>query len=125
MDRNLQKNGLINLLALVFVGVAAYATARYAHSLAGQVATCFLGVGVIVAAVSWFHARLEEREHLEKLELDELAKGAKGAALFQTQEADSLLARRSREQFERYFVPGVAVALVLLEGAAAYFFWHW
>ena len=34
----------------------------------------FLGLGVLVAAVSWFQMRLEESERLEKLELDELAK---------------------------------------------------
>jgi regulator of protease activity HflC (stomatin/prohibitin superfamily) len=124
MDRNLQKSGLVNLLVLFVVGVAVYATSRYTFSLAGQVATCFLGAGVLVAAVSWFHARLEERERLEKLELDELAKGA-GSTLFQTQETDTLLARRSREQFERYFVPIVAVVLFLFEAGAAYFFWHW
>ena len=37
MERSIQKNGLINLLTLLAVGVAGLAVARYANSLAGQV----------------------------------------------------------------------------------------
>ena len=74
MERSIQKNGLINLLALLAVGVAGFAVARFANSLAGQVSVVFLGLGVLVAAVSWFQMRLEDRERLEKLELEELAR---------------------------------------------------
>ena len=83
MERSIQKNGLINLLALLAVGVAGLAVARYANSLAGQVGVLFLGIGVLVAAVSWFQMRLEDRERLEKLELEELAKTHGGSALFE------------------------------------------
>ena len=83
MERSIQKNGLINLLVLLAVGVAGLAVARYANSLAGQVSILFLGIGVLVAAVSWFQMRLEDRERLEKLELDELAKTHSGSALFE------------------------------------------
>ena len=41
MERNIQKNGLINLLVLLVVGVAGFAVARYSHSLAGQVSVIF------------------------------------------------------------------------------------
>ena len=68
MERSIQKNGLINLLVLLGVGVAGLAAARYANSLAGQVSILFLGIGVLVAVVSWFQMRLEDRERLEKLE---------------------------------------------------------
>ena len=52
MERSIQKNGLINLLALLAVGVAAFIAARLSNSLAGQVSVLFLGLGFLVAAVS-------------------------------------------------------------------------
>jgi len=57
-----------------------------------------------VAAVSWFQMRLEESERLERLELDELAKGHARAALFESKDSEMFPAQRSREQFERFFV---------------------
>ncbi|MEO6034682.1 MAG: protease modulator HflK, partial [Verrucomicrobiota bacterium] len=40
-----------------------------------------------------------------------------------TTEADTFAARRSREQFERFFVPGFTLLFVLLQGAAIYWMW--
>src|SRR5512135_694796 len=101
MERSITKNGLINFLALLVVSVAGFAVARYANSLAGQVSIVFLGLGVLVAAVSWFQMRLEESERLEKLELDELAKSHGASALFEAKDTEVFPAQRSREQFER------------------------
>ena len=126
MDRSLQKNGLINLLALLAVGVAGFAAARHANSLAGQVASVYFGLGLLVAAVSWFQMRLAERERLERLEFDELTKGkGGGSSLFESKEAEVFPARRSREQFERYFVPGFTVGLFLLQAGGAILLWRW
>ena len=125
MERNIQKNGLINFLALLAVGVAGFAVARFANSLAGQVGMVFVGLGVLVAAVSWFQMRLEERERLEKLEFDELAKGKGGSALFEAKEAEVFPAQQSREQFERFFVPIFSGLLLILQAAGAWFFWRW
>jgi modulator of FtsH protease HflK len=125
MERSIQKNGLINLLVLLGVGVAAMAAARYANSQAGYVNILFLGLGVLVAAVSWFQMRLEDRERLEKLEFDELAKTHTGSALFEARDAEVFPAQRSREQFERFFVPAFTVLLFLLNAGGAWFFWHW
>src|SRR5258706_15505601 len=113
MERSIQKNGLINLLALLVVGVAGFAVARFANSLAGMVGIAFVGIGLLVAAVAWFQMRLEDRERLEKLEFDELAKGRGESALFESKEAELFPAQRSREQFERFFVP-VFTALLFL-----------
>ena len=88
MERSIQKNGLVNLLVLLAVGAAGLAVARYASSLAGQVSSLFLGLGVLVAAVSWFQMRLEDRERIEKLELDELAKAHSGTAMFEARDAE-------------------------------------
>src|SRR5436305_13621787 len=105
MERNLQKNGLINLITLLLVGVAGFAVARFANSVAGLVSIVFIGIGLLVAAVSWFQMRLEESERLERLELDELAKGHAGSALFEAKDSEVFPEQRSREQFERFFVP--------------------
>src|SRR5207249_8502183 len=123
MERNLQKNGLINLLALLAIGVAGFATARYGNSLAGEVGIVFIGLGVLVAATSWFQMRLEERERLEKLELDELAKSRGGSALFESKEAELFPAQRSREQFERFFIPIFIAILCVLQAGLAVFLW--
>ena len=125
MDRNIQKNGLVNLLMLLAVGMAAFAVARYTNTLAGQVDVVFLGLGVLVAAVSWFQMRLEQSERLEKLEFDEMARGHATSALFESKDAEAFPAQRSREQFERFFVPVFTVILCLVEAGGAYFFWRW
>src|SRR5438552_3016158 len=125
MARNVQKNGLINLVVLLAVAVAGFAVARYANSLTGVVMTGFLVLGILIAAVSWFQMRLEERERLEKLEFDELTKGGAGSALFDTPDTETFPASRSREQFERYFVPGFTVFLLLAQGIGAWWLWHW
>lgn len=125
MERNIQKNGLVNLLVLLAAGTAAFAAARYANSLSGQVAALFMGVGVLVAFVSWFQMRLEESERLEKLELDEMARSKASATLFASKEAEIFPAQRAREQFERFFVPGFTTVLLLLQGAGAFLVWRW
>src|ERR1051325_698807 len=125
MERNIQKNGLINLAILLGAGLGGFVAARYANSLAGLVNVVFIGIGFLVAAVSWFQMRLEERERLEKLELDELAKGHATSALFEAKDAEVFPAQRSREQFERFFVPVFTILLCAGQGAAAFFFWRW
>jgi regulator of protease activity HflC (stomatin/prohibitin superfamily) len=124
MERNLQKNGLVNLLMLLLAGTAAFVLARYTNSLAGIVSVVFLGLGILVAAVSWFQMRLEDSQRLERLELEELARAHGDAALFATKEAEVFPAQRSREQFEHFFVPILTVALCLIEAGAAYFLWR-
>src|SRR5436190_23899278 len=93
--------------------------------MAGHAALWFIGVGVFVAVVSWFQMGLEEREGQERLELEGLAKGHAGAALFETKEAELFPVRRSREQFERFFVPIFTGLLALVQLGGAYFLWRW
>lgn len=125
MEQNTQKNGLVNLLISLAAGVAAFMLARYTNSLAGQVCVLFLVLGTLVAAVSWFQMRLEQSEQLEKLELDEMARTHGESALFETRDAEVFPAQRSREQFERFFVPIFTVILCLLEAGGSYFLWKW
>jgi modulator of FtsH protease HflK len=125
MQRSIKNNGLINFLALLVVSVAGFAVARYANSLAGQVSLVFLGLGVLVAAVSWFQMRLEESERLERLELDEMAKSHGTSALFEAKDAEVFPAQRSREQFERFFVPLFTVLLCVIQAGGAWWLWRW
>jgi regulator of protease activity HflC (stomatin/prohibitin superfamily) len=125
MEQSTQKNGLVNLIALLVVGAAGLTVARLADSLAGQVSTVFIAIGTLVAAVGWFQSRLEENERLEKLEFDELLKSRSGSALFESKDAESFPAQRSREQFERFLVPVFTALLFLLEAGGAYLLWRW
>jgi membrane protease subunit HflK len=125
MERSTKKNGLLNLLMLLMVGSAAFAVARLTQSLAGQLTATFMAIGAMVAAVSWFQMRLQEREDLERLELDELAKSKSGSSLFEGKDAELFPAQRSREQFERFFVPGFTVLLFIIEAVGAWMLWQW
>ena len=115
----------MNLLALLAVGVAGFGVARYAGALAGQVASVFLGLGVLVAFASWFQMQLEESERLEKFELEEMARSKGRATLFEARESEIFPAQRARQQFEKFFVPGFTVLLLLLQGAGALLLWRW
>lgn len=124
MEQNLKRKGLVNLLLLVALGLASAAVARYANSATGIAGGAFMLLGILVAAVSWFQMRLEEREVLEQLEFDELKRSEKGSStLFGEQAADTFPARRSREQFEKFFVPGFSLALLALQSVATYYLW--
>lgn len=125
MDRNITKNGLVNLVTAVVVFIAAFAITCFVKSLAGEGASIFLGITVLVTFASWFQMRLEENERLEKLEVDELSRSRGETALFETKDSELFAARRSREQFERFFVPGFAVLLFILEAGGAWALWRW
>jgi regulator of protease activity HflC (stomatin/prohibitin superfamily) len=110
---------------MMVVFVAAFATTVYSNSLAGQAACIFLGLAALVTFVSWFQTRLEENERLEKLEIEELASSKGDSTLFESKETEVFPVRHSREQFERFFVPGFCVLLFLLEAGGAYLLWRW
>ena len=124
MDRNTQNKGLVNLLVLLALGAAVLATARYANSLAGQVAAVFFGLGTLIAFVSWFQMRLEAREAAEKLEIEELARTKTSSTLFEDKETAFFPARSSRGQFEKYFVTGFMVVLLGLQVTGAVLLWR-
>jgi len=124
MERNIQKNGLVNLAVAVLIFLAGFGVTVFAGSLAGQVTSIFLGLGVIVAGISWFQMRLEENERSEKLELDELAR-SRGQSLFESKDGGSFPAQNARLQFEKYFVPGFTVLILLLEAGGAWLLWNW
>jgi membrane protease subunit HflK len=124
MERNIQKIGLVNLLVLLLAGAASILLGRYSSIYSGQIAAVFFGIGFLQAAVSFFQMRLEEKERLEQLEFDEINRDKNAASIF-TSEAETFPAKRSREQFERYFNPAFTIVIFLLEAAGTWFLWTW
>ncbi len=124
MERNVQKNGLVNLVAATVICIAAFVVTTYVNSLAGQACSIFLGLGVLVAFTGWFQMRLEENERLERLEVEEIARSRGEATLF-ARDAEVFPARHAREQFDRFFVPAFGVLLFLLEAGGAWLLWRW
>ena len=108
-------NPLISLAALVGGVVLVTATGT---STAFAV-LFFLGVGLVIAAVSWLHMLLAKREQDERMELEEVSKGRGGEALFS--EGDVLPAKRSREQYEKWGVPFAAVIIFLIQAWGVYY----
>lgn len=122
-DRNVQRNGLINLVVFLFIGIAAAVTAQFVKSATAEVTALLMGLGFLVSLVSFLQMRLETQEQIEKLEFDELQKSKNASALFDTAEAENFPAQRSRIQFERFGVPVFALILLLAQAAAVYVLW--
>ncbi len=125
MERNVQKNGLVNLVVVAVIFVAAFVVTTYANSLAGQACSIFLGLGLLVTFTGWFQMRLDENERLERLEVEELARARGESTLFETKGAEVFPAQHVRVQFDRFFVPGFGVLLFLIEAGGAWLLWHW
>jgi regulator of protease activity HflC (stomatin/prohibitin superfamily) len=123
MDQSAKRIGLINWVGLLLATIGLLMVTRYVSTAAGALATVLAGFGLLVALLSYFQMGLLEREHFERLELEELSKSRGSESLFAGAGADTFPARRSREQFERYFVPGLTGVLFILQAAAAY--WPW
>jgi modulator of FtsH protease HflK len=125
MEANRQKLGLLSLALLFAAGAAGLILGRVTHAVAAEAGMVFAGLGFVVAAVTAFQMRLEERERLEKLEFDEVNKSASPGSNLFTGEAETFPARRTREQFEKYFVPIMAILLLAGEAASCVLLWRW
>ncbi len=123
MDQSAKRIGLINWVVLLLATMGLLLVTRYVNTAAGALGTVLAGFGLLVAFLSYFQMGLLEREHFERLELEELSKSRGSESLFAGAEADTFPARRSREQFERYFVPGLTGLLFILQAATSY--WPW
>jgi regulator of protease activity HflC (stomatin/prohibitin superfamily) len=123
MDQNTKKIGLINCIVLLGATIGLLLVTRFASTAAGAMGTVLTGFGLLVALVSYFHMGLVEREQFEKMEMEELSKSRGSESLFTTAGGDTFPAKRSREQFERFFSPAFTALLFLLQAAAAY--WPW
>jgi len=115
---------MLNLVALLLVSLAAWFTAIYLKSATGDLAALFGGFGFAVALMCWLQMRLREREELEQREFDELKKSRGDSTLF-SGAADTFRAKQSRATFERWFVPGFTIKLLIVQGGAAIWLWRW
>lgn len=115
---------MLNLVALLLVSLAAWLTAIYLKSATGNLAALFGGFGFAVALMCWLQMRLREREELEQREFDELKKSRGDSTLF-SGAADTFRAQQSRATFERWFVPGFSLKLLIVQGGAAFWLWRW
>lgn len=120
MERNVKNIGLVNLIVLLLIGAASAILARFSNTYAGESGLIFLGLGFLVIAIGYFQMRLEETERLERLEFEEINKTAASGSLFNTTDSEVFPAQRSREQFERFFVPAFTVVLFLLQAGGTY-----
>ncbi len=122
MQRSLSKNALVNLFTLLVGGVALTVLARYGRSSTAELGAILIGFGFLVSLVSWFQMRLELREEVERLEVEQLGQTRSDSALFAESAAEVSPAHRARVQFERWFVPAFAILVCLGQGIAA---WWW
>lgn len=123
MERTIHKAGVVNLLILLAGAAISLVLARYSNTLSGLVAAVFFSFGLLTAMVALFQMRLEEKERLEQMEFEEITKDKAGTNLFTSADSETFPARRSREQFERFFLPVFAGVLVLGHGLSAYYLW--
>lgn len=123
MDQNAKKIGLINWVVLLAAAVGLLLVSNYVNSAAAKLGAIIAQLGFMVAIMSYVQMRLEEREHFEKLELEEMSRSRGGESLFTKAADDTFPARRSREQFEKYIVPAFTVFLFFVQCAAVY--WPW
>ena len=124
MERNLSRNLMLNLVALLLVGAAAGLMSIYLGSATGCLSAVFVAFGFASALLSWVQLRLRLREEQERQEFDELQKSRGGSALF-SGEHDTFRAQRARMVFEKWVVPGFTILLLLSQGAAACWLWRW
>src|ERR1700719_820538 len=118
MEKNSQTHSFVNLPTLVAGTVAAWLAARAGASAAGLLAATFAAAGAGVALMSAMQVWLRQREARELREFEELKRNKNDAALFGVN-ADNLRASRTRQHFDRFFIPALTVLLWAVQGFAA------
>ena len=118
MDKHDVKGGFWNLALSLMAVVGGVVLVTSTGTSTAYAVLFFMGVGLVIAAVSWAHMLLANREQLEQMELEEVSRG-RNEALFS--EGDVLPAKRSREQYEKWGVPFVAVIILLIQVWGVYY----
>jgi len=123
MEKSSSSHSFVNLFTLLIGAVAAWLVARTGATLAGQLAAIFATIGVIIAAFSAVQVWLRDREARELREFQELQSAESSAALFAAK-AENLRAGRTREHFDRFFIPGLTALLCVAEGVVTWWCWR-
>ena len=119
MDNIDKRGGFWNLLITLLAAVGSVVLAVVTHSVTSYGIAAFMVLGFVVALVSLIHMALREREQQEARELEEIQAGATNEALFE--EGEVLPAKRSREQFEKWGMPVVALVMLALQIFGIYY----
>src|SRR5581483_4257269 len=123
MDFSAKRIGLLNWVVLLVATLALVGIARYLNSAACTMGAATAGFGLLVALFSYFQMGMVEREHFERLEMEELSKTRGGQSLFTSAGEDTFPVKRSREQFEKIVSPAFTALLLALEIGVAYVPW--
>ena len=119
MEKTNKSGGFLNVAisfgAVLLTGVVAWKTT----STTALAISIFLGLCLLVSLVGLLHMDLTDREGMEALEMDAIKAGRGGDALFE--QGEVLPAKRSREQFERWLVPIVAVIMLGIQLGGVYY----
>ena len=118
-DKIDRRGGLWNLLITLLGVVGSVALAVLTSSVTTYAIAAFMVLGLVVAVASLLHMQLREREQMEARELEEIQQGATAEALFE--EGQVLPAKRSREQFEKWGMPSVAIVMLGLQVYGIYY----
>lgn len=118
METHNLKGGLWNLL-ISGAAVLGASVVMLMGTASASAVMVFMSVGLLVAAVSWWHMHMANREGLEALELEEVSGGRGDEALFA--EGEVLPARRARENFEKWAVPVLAVVVLFIQAWGVYY----
>jgi hypothetical protein len=118
MDNINKTGGLWNVVISLGATVMAVGLALVTGSITALAVAILMSLGFLVSVASLLHMHLVEREGQEDLEVSAIQTGRGGETLFK--EGEVLPAKRSREQFERWGVPVVAILLLGLQGLGVY-----
>ena len=119
MDNIDKRGGFWNLLITLLAAVGSVVLAVVTNSVTSYGIAAFMVLGFVVALVSLIHMALRERDQQEARELEEIQAGATNEALFE--EGEVLPAKRSREQFEKWGMPVMALVLLALQIFGIYY----
>jgi regulator of protease activity HflC (stomatin/prohibitin superfamily) len=123
MEKNSQTHSFLTLSVLASGTLAAWLAARAGASAAGLLAATFAAAGAGVALMSAMQVWLRQREARELREFEELKRNQNDAALFGAN-AENLRASRTRQHFDRFFIPALTILLWTVQGFAAWWFWR-
>ena len=110
MNRHNTTGAIYNVLISGLAVLGAIALSVFSSTVTAKALLFFVAVSMLVALVSWIHMLLANNELNEQFELQELQSAREGEGLFA--DGEVLPRKRSREQFEKYGVPIMAILML-------------
>ena len=110
MNHHNTKGAIYNVLISGLAVLGAIALSVFSSTVTAKALLFFVAVSMLVALVSWIHMLLANNELNEQFELQELQSTREGEGLFA--DGEVLPRKRSREQFEKYGLPIMAILML-------------